>query len=295
MNKSDLNKFTKRKDKLISKLESNLSKKVKASQRKVLKEVIEEFVEKLDVDEEGRIKNTLKNKRQISNIDRVFSKYSRTSGVEIAKEIVNATNNIAALNKSYFSSIVDNNAELTSLNKQAVDFIDLWLGIGERGGVKKNGYLKTIIQDATVRNQVKDIAVKTVIGRKGWQESKSEIQDFIIGNKNKTGAFERYYRNFVYDMFSQVDRTISDVYAEKLDLNFAIYEGGIIKTTREFCRKRNGKVFHRSEIEEFDPETARPPNYNPITDLGGYGCRHHLNWIPNQLAISMRPEAKQFI
>jgi len=107
-----------------------------------------------------------------------------------------------------------------------------------------------------------------------------------------SGRMSQYYRNFVYDTYSQVDRATGEVYAEKLGLQFAVYEGGIIKTTRKFCRERNGKVFHRTEIEKFDPKVAKPPNYNPFTDLGGYGCRHHLNWIPEALAYIMRPDAK---
>jgi hypothetical protein len=41
---------------------------------------------------------------------------------------------------------------------------------------------------------------------------------------------------------------------------------------------------------KFNPTTAKPPNYNPIRDLGGYACRHHLNWIPYELAVMLRPD-----
>ena len=49
-----------------------------------------------------------------------------------------------------------------------------------------------------------------------------------------------------------------------------------------------------AEIDaEFDPKVAKQPNYNPFTDLGGYGCRHQLRWISLALAKRMRPEIMQ--
>ena len=74
-----------------------------------------------------------------------------------------------------------------------------------------------------------------------------------------------------------------------------MFEGGLIETSRPFCKDHNGNVNHKSEIAEFNPEKGKQPDYNPFTDLGGYACRHHLNWIPTALALAMRPEARKFI
>ena len=117
----------------------------------------------------------------------------------------------------------------------------------------------------------------------------------IEGNAEQLGSLAKYYRNFVYDTISATDRIVGMEYANSKGYEFAIYEGGIIKTSRKFCKDRNGKVFHKTEIEKFDPPTAKQANYNPFIDLSGYGCRHHLNWISTKLALRYRPEAKDFL
>jgi hypothetical protein len=143
-----------------------------------------------------------------------------------------------------------------------------------------------------VKNQIKNMVMKSVVSQAGYFETKKSLQLHIAGNSKQTGALERYYRNFAYDLYSVADRTASKVTADKLKFNYAIYEGGLIETSREFCEKHNGKVYSRAEIADFDITEARPPGYDPFTDLGGFGCRHHLNWIPDVVAFALRPELR---
>ncbi len=76
-------------------------------------------------------------------------------------------------------------------------------------------------------------------------------------------------------------------------MDYAIYEGGLIKTSRPFCKKHEGNVYTRDEIAAFDPKEAIPPNYNPFVDMGGYGCRHYYSWVPRAVAIMLRPDLKE--
>ena len=43
------------------------------------------------------------------------------------------------------------------------------------------------------------------------------------------------------------------------------------------------------------PTEGIPPNYNPITDAGGFNCRHHWNWISTPLAKAMGKDVEKFI
>lgn len=292
--RGDLRKYMTRRSDLVDGLLSVLERKVKQSERQLLELTVREFVDKLELTEGGRVRNTLYNKRLLANIDRVFEQFGRTIGVELARTIAQGVQAVVNFNGDYYR-MMTTRAQTLPISKTVKEFVQAWLGLTERGAVKANGYLDTLVKDTTVRNYVKDFALRSVIGQQGWQESKQQLQTIIAGNKERTGRLSQYYRNFVYDTYSQVDRATGEVYAEKLGFNFAVYEGGIIKTTRKFCRERNGKVFHRTEIEKFDPPAAKPPNYNPFTDLGGYGCRHHLNWIPDALARMLRSDADKFL
>src|SRR5690606_21753943 len=77
----------------------------------------------------------------------------------------------------------------------------------------------------------------------------------------------------------QVDRETNSNFATDLQLNHAIYQGGLIKTSRDFCEERNNKVFTRDEIlkfgtsqDEFGGYTnksagefqGKPKVYNPL-------------------------------
>jgi hypothetical protein len=79
-----------------------------------------------------------------------------------------------------------------------------------------------------------------------------------------------------------------------LGFKYAIYEGGEIETTRNFCEQRNRKVFSEQEINSWRDLSWQGKNtigYNPIFDCGGYNCRHKLRWIGTELALKLRGEA----
>ena len=80
-----------------------------------------------------------------------------------------------------------------------------------------------------------------------------------------------------------------------MGFEFVIYEGPIRKGSRPFCLEKKGKIFHISEIKKFNPKEAKPPNYNPITDLGGFGCVDHLNWISTALAKAMGKDVEKYV
>ena len=87
--------------------------------------------------------------------------------------------------------------------------------------------------------------------------------------------------------------------------NAFFYQGTEIKTTRDFCKVRKGKVITREEAltwgtssDELGGYTnkaqgqfnGKNANYNPLVDIGGHNCRHHLDWIPNELAVQLRSD-----
>lgn len=105
----------------------------------------------------------------------------------------------------------------------------------------------------------------------------------------------KYWSRWTYDIYSQYERIGSNEVRKRLGFVFAIYEGGEIETSREFCQERNRKVFHESEIQKWIDlkwDGKNEIGYNPFIDLGGYNCRHKLRWISNELAAYERPEVK---
>lgn len=61
------------------------------------------------------------------------------------------------------------------------------------------------------------------------------------------------------------------------------YTGGVIATTRDFCRRHNNKTYTRAEQRRIWSGSwgGKAPG-DALTARGGYNCRHY--WIPNKEA-----------
>lgn len=280
------------KTKLISKITEALEKTVAASQREMLQRFVDEWLDKLDKDEDGNVKATLKNKRMLQNIDAVFDRFVENEGLAIAKEIADGVDKIVNFNGRYFRTFTEE-AQLIPIQKNVTEFVKSWLGLKGNGQLEGNGYLHKLINNGQIRNEIKNLALKGVVTQRGYNALKASLKDTIVGNPDKLGALQKYYRNFAYDTISQVDRATGLLYADGLQLNHAIYEGGVIETSRKWCIEHNGKVYTRDEISKMNPKTAIPDPYDPFTDMGGFGCRHHWNWIPKAVAYALRPELRE--
>lgn len=287
---AEVQKLANDRTKLVNDIIAKMEKAVGKSQDE-MRAMIEDFVDKLDVDESGNVKNTLANKRKISLLDNVYQRYVQDSGVKVVDTIVKGVSDVLDFNGKYYG-VFTTKAQLGNIMTDTRSQIGDWLGITKRGGLVENGYLNRLLNDQTIRNTVRDSVFKSVVGQKGFFEVKKDLKNYIAGNPEKAGALQQYYRNFVYDTFSQVDRTQAKIFADKLGFQYAIFEGHRLKTSRAWCIARKGKVFTREEIEKFNPPTAKPPNYNPFTDLGGFGCVDHLNWVPETVAFALRPELR---
>ena len=293
MDEKKLKEFTKKRTKLISSLMSSMQEKIAENQRKVYEQMLDKFIDKLEKDEDGNIKNSEYNRRLLNQIDEVFSEYNKKEGRQTIELLLQSVTAIMSFNQGYFQAL-DGNARTLKIMPKVKDFMKVWLGI-KGDVVEPNGYLDKLIANDPAKIAVKNTAMKVIIGQEGFENAKKQFQTLIDGNKDTLGAFEKHHRNFAFDLYSQIDRATSDVIRNDLGFVFAIYEGGLIETSRIFCEEHDGNIYHISEIKDFNPTEAKPPNYNPITDLGGYGCRHHLNWISTAMAKAMGKDVDKFL
>ena len=277
----------------VGDLNKRLEASVSGAQKKLLEKFMEDFVYKLKTDDKGVIINNVYNRNLLNSLDNLFTEFTKKNAPILLNEIISGVGSIVNFNSKYFSNF-EPESKLLPIRNKVKQSVAVWLGV-EDGSASKNGYLNTLIENDTSRNMIKNIALKSVLSQDGYEKTKASVKSVIDGDGESLGAMQKYYRNFTYDLYSQVDRATAKTYADDLKFEFAIYEGGLIKTSRPFCKDHNGKVYHKSEILAFKLPSAEPPDYNPFFDLGGYGCRHHLNWVPNALAFALRPDARKFL
>lgn len=294
MDGKQLAALMKKRNDLITFLNANLEKQIQESQQGLLKKFLAGFGDLLQTDETGKVLNNAFNRNLLLSVDKVFSDYGKQHNVLILSALMQGVNQLMDFNANYYGKF-EGETKLLPIRKKVVQNMRGWLGISGENTVQENGYLSTLIKSEAVKNQIKDFALKSVMGQAGWQDTKKNLEKLIAGDKDNLGALQKYHRNFSYDLLSQVDRATGKTYADDLNFEFAIYEGGLIETSREFCKKHNGNVYHISEIMKFNPKVAKPPNYNPFVDCGGYSCRHTLNYIPTSLARLMGKEVDKFL
>lgn len=300
MNKKQLQKLAAQRDKLISDLYVSLNASFDTAQNKFMSLFFSDFIDKLQRDENGVILNNVFNRNLMLGVDAMFTAFYKLASPIIVAAVAGGVSKVIDFNEKYYSPLAKE-AQLLPIKKRVMSNVTEWLGIdGDKKTAKVNGYLDTIIKNSDFKTKIKDMSLKAVYGQQGWFDTRNNFQQWLQplpskGTNDDVGRMKQYYRNYTFDLYSQIDRGTALTYANDLGFEFAVYEGGLIKTSRKFCKEHNGKVFHKTEIQEFKLEEAIPPNYNPFVDLGGYGCRHHLNWIPTSLAFIMRSDAEEYL
>ena len=296
MDKKELQLLGKQRDNLISSLYASYEATLSKAQGVLFKQFAVEIMDKLEYDEDGKVINNAKNRNVLVSLDKFFKKWNDDTNPRVLNVLLDGVQQIMNFNYGYYSKFNEvPKASLIKLREKALSNVRGWLGM-EDNDIKPNGYLDTLVQNDTIKNQIKDAVMKTIYAQDGWNAAKKTLQTIIEGDgSGSLGSLEKYHRNFSYDLYSQIDRATGKTYADDLKFDCAIYEGGLIETSRPFCKEHNGNVYHISEIKKMKPEKAIPPNYNPIFDMGGYACRHHWNWIPPSLAVALRPDIKKFL
>lgn len=113
------------------------------------------------------------------------------------------------------------------------------------------------------------------------QELIDTLRFLVQGNDDIDGRLLRSTRLVVSDAFALSDAAVSESIAENLGLEWYLYTGGLIDTTRPFCKARNGKFFHKTEVENWASLTwnGKMPDTTEKTIFltrGGYNCQHSL-------------------
>lgn len=231
----------------------------------------------LDTDAGGRIRNTPAN---IAKVEDILDELRRTlldddyidAVAAFAKGFDRIDRSVAQRFASLGASDPSLRAGLVNLFKRMaiVELLDPTVYVGP------------------IRQQLADTIVGGILGQSTVRELAQATDAVTEGlGGNEVAAIEA-------TTTQALDRTLTVKVAEEVGAEFFRYQGRPIKTTRSFCREREGHVWHREEINEWgrlaaeDPEANGWPGMVEGTNektiwiyLGGYYgdskvCRHAL-------------------
>lgn len=275
----------------LLKAEEELSASVLTHQQQLYELILSEYMPLFET-ENGIILSTPTNDALINQIDNIFDKLNDALNKDVLGPM--ATNIIQSVNLSgeYYVAIGFQKTVIANLLKDKIS-VEAKLGITPKGFLKKDGYLYKLGQTAEVRQKLKSYVISNLTGDTPFLQFQLGLRNLVIGNKRvkglaTTGYLQQYFDQYAIDSFAQVDAVANKQIANELQLEYFVYEGSLIKSSRPFCVKRAGKAFKVSDTKNWknDPDLIDKKSkdaYKPLIERGRYRCRHSIRYITKAL------------
>ena len=287
--------WAKRFETRLSELLQSLDTRVQGMQRSLTRRFLEAVLEMFDF-EGGKLKKTTKNIAALRKLERLFENFEREIIRDELALFAAELLEIGGLTVEYYEATSP--AAKAAAIKNSLELLRSVMGITADGGLVEGGYLDRLGKTVQVRETLRQYVVQSIVSKRSLNEFQRGFRDLVEGKPGIDGALQAYWRQYAYDTYNQAHEVVNVSMADELELQHFIYQGSIIPTSREFCRKKAGKVFTRQEALKWkndpdliDKKTAA--SYNPFIERGRYNCRHWLNWISQDLAEQLRPDLKK--
>lgn len=281
---------------LIQKREAEAEKAKKATEAQVrilqalgYTAVIEWAIQNLDT-EEGKFKATAKNLGRVSGLYRVFGDWQTKYKGSMLGTVLDWAGRIFGANEAYFDSFEDVTESITDKARRLT--LQRWGYDGAK--LIPGGYFESLFNNQTIAQRTASLVNQAINQKMSLAAFQKTFKAVFVGLPGQ-GMLEKHWKTNSFDLYMRLDRQANLIYADQLGLNYAIYSGTLEEDSRAFCIARVNKVFDREGIEAWKGlEWQGKPKigYDPFTDCGGFQCRHHLSWISDGLAETLKAKQK---
>lgn len=287
---------------LYDKIEAIIDKEVKALDGKIPaaeKQLFNKIIARsksLETNTDGDLKQSIFNVKEIQNITgSINTLVDSSKWVDMSSNFASTLYEISDLQNKYFASLKQKMPPKEfrdALQKKIqADVIEELSGDKLKASIK--GTLNTILTTATTSGG-------------SFADMVDTVKKSIVTDGNNPGALKSHAKTVVVDTIANNSRAYENAIAGHIGLEWGMYVGGNIKSTRPTClacTKR--RYWHKSEIPlilngsypefalfngKINEDTGLPygmPDYenasNFTTLLGGYGCRHRWIWVSAEI------------
>jgi len=269
----------------ITGLLSGLSRRLRTAEAALLRLFLADVLPALE-SKDGKLTRAAGNLAKANLIERAFdelgSKTMRPQLARFADELLG----VAGREAEYYLRMGFDEAKVKRIADD-LTLIRAKLGLNATGGLANDGYLYRLGRSEALRQQMRDHLLQSMASGQSAEQYAKGLKELIEGGADTDGLLTRYWRQHAFNAYSQVREIKNLQYADELGLNWFLYTGGIIRTTRMFCEKRNSKVFHRDDTKDWknDPDLIEPStrqSYQPLLERGRYNCRHFIAWLSDE-------------
>lgn len=260
--------------------------------------IFDKYLSQLEI-EGGFLLASTSNISLVNGLEKIYKNFNIQYNVPVVKQWVSDVQGLPQVNVTYFNGVQTQST--ISAAKKAITTVNKGLGITDKGVPVKNGFVDKFIQDKTLIKKIKKQTTQALTQKKGFQQFRQELKETIQGVPKEplSGGLQQYYRNNAYDTMMSADRQIGEVMADELGMQYAFWAGGKLPTSRNLCVHNAGKIIDTAKFRNLTFEKMKKmyqqglPNgkngtWNPITDLGGFGCIHRFDYISTDLALQLK-------
>lgn len=277
---TELKKLARKRSAILRSSEKGLLSRAASMQRKLNAYVLNTLLPSLDI-----------RGNQISNTNANLNKVNKASGLKnFMKNVVNLkmfeyyTKEFSKLDKAtnrYFSRFEPTAAAVKRITNRGETVID--------------GFIDELFDNNQITRSIQETVRTAILGERNIGDIRTLLTEQIKGKEGKLGLIESYHYREGFNEFQTYSRAQDQAFSKALDLNYAIYAGGEIKTTRDFCDERNGNVYNRETILSWNDLEwqGKKENNDILIDMGGYNCRHDFDWISYALARRIDPNIEK--
>ena len=215
--------------------------KVPAVEKAMYEEILK-LTKELKIDSRGRIRNTIDNYKILSELRTRLERVVFTSEYKKAsKKLLKSFDDINKVTNDYFATFATSPTATTQdilkiLRQESVNRTALYLG---ESGVNIN-----------VISKVQEILQTNITSGGSYAQMQTEMKAFIQGDAENLGAFNKYANTFVVDGVNTYARTFQTLLAEDLNIEWYMYVGSLLETSRPWCKHMvDKKYIHKSELD----------------------------------------------
>lgn len=264
--------------------------KIADKQQKKMYDEILLLVKNLDTTPDGKIKQSIANLKQLTQIKAKLSKLAKDDewAAGVGKFLQYFTL-IQGEQMQYFTKAFAEN----TLTEQAKKKHDLMKQVAVQNTIE--GLIGTGLQ-TNVTDPINNFLLRAVTSGAKFADLQKELHDHLMGADGGKGAFARYAGTYATTAMTQFTGQNNKLLTDNLGVEWFMYVGSNKETTREFCEQLTKKMYiHKSEIPDIlkgkiddyqcaiYPKTGLPYGMidgtnedNFQCNCGGWNCRHQL-------------------
>jgi len=238
---------------------------------------------------DGALKSGVSNLAKANLIERVFDEMQADEMRPIMKAFADKLLEISGRNAEYYILTGADTDKVERIAKD-LDRIRVIIGVDKNGNLLNNGYLSRLAKSDLARERIKSFVLTSIASKQGVAQFEKGLKNLIVSTPNIEGAIVGYWRQYAFDTYAKVREVDNLHMADELGMDWFIYQGGLIKTSRAFCIKKNGKVFNKKQAQTEWPkdptliDKKHLASYKPLIDRGRNNCRHFLMYITEERA-----------